>query len=272
MSRIYTCFPNGRTLAFTCSYDDGKVMDRRLVEWMNHFGIKSTFHLNSGYLGITQGHRYPYITKEEVKHLYTGHEVACHSCTHLTMTRSNAVQNMEEILNDRKTLEELCEVPITGFSYPNGCYSEEVIAQLRACGIQYARTTRQTGGFALPEDFMKWHPTAHHNDDIFSLKERFLSVHYGERLNVFYLWGHSYEFDRDDSWERIRMFFEQISGHPQVWYVTNGELYRYMQAAKQLVYFCDQKGVYNPSATDIWIRVDDEVVKIAKGELVRFSI
>ena len=30
--RIYTCFPEGKTLAFTCSYDDGKIMDHRFVE------------------------------------------------------------------------------------------------------------------------------------------------------------------------------------------------------------------------------------------------
>lgn len=271
MSKIYTCFPKGRTLAFTCSYDDGKVMDRRLVELMNHYGIKSTFHLNSEYLGAVQGHRYPYITKEEVKQLYEGHEVACHSSTHITMTRSNCIQNLQEVLKDRETLETLCEVPVIGYSYPNGCFNEDVVNQLKACGIQYARTTKQTKAFALPDDFMKWHPTAHHNEDIFALKDRFLSVHYGERLNVFYLWGHSYEFDRDNSWERIRDFFKQMSGHFNVWYVTNGELYQYMTAANHLIYFCDQKGVYNPSAIDIWIRVDDDIVKVGKGEMIRFS-
>lgn len=270
MSRIYTCFPNGRTLAFTCSYDDGKVMDRRLVELMNQYGIKSTFHLNSGYFDQSVGHRYAYISSKEVKELYEGHEVACHGHTHMTMTRSNSIQNIEELLMNRRELEALCSTLVTGFSYPNGCYNDEVIQQLKACGIQYARTTKNTGSFALPDDFMKWNPTAHHNENIEALLEKFLSIHYGERLNVFYLWGHSYEFERDHSWDRIAAFFKQISGHSDVWYVTNGELYQYMDAVNRLVYFSDQSGVFNPSSLDVFISIDKKIVKVRGGKVVRF--
>lgn len=271
MNRIYTCFPQGKTLAFTCSYDDGKIMDRRLVELMNHFHIKSTFHLNSGLLGASEGHRYPYITLEEAAQLYQGHEIACHSAHHITMTRSSSIQNIEEVLSDRRQLETIKQQPVTEFSYPNGCYDDEVIAQLKACGIQYARTTRSTGNFALPNDFMKWHPTAHHNEDIFDLMDRFLSPHYGERLNVFYLWGHSYEFERDHSWDRITSFFEQISNQQQVWYVTNLALYQYMEAAKRLIYFADRQGVYNPSTIDLWICVNGAVKQVKANEILSFS-
>lgn len=57
MKTIYTCFPGGRFKALTLSYDDGKVMDRRLVELFNRYGLKATFHLNSGLLGEKEGHR-----------------------------------------------------------------------------------------------------------------------------------------------------------------------------------------------------------------------
>jgi hypothetical protein len=33
------------------SYDDGRTQDRRLVALFNRFGIRGTFHLNSGFLG-----------------------------------------------------------------------------------------------------------------------------------------------------------------------------------------------------------------------------
>ena len=41
-------FPNGKSKAFTMSYDDGTIHDRRLVEIMNRYGIRGTFNLNAG--------------------------------------------------------------------------------------------------------------------------------------------------------------------------------------------------------------------------------
>ena len=42
-------FPNGKSKAFTMSYDDGTIHDRRLVEIMNRYGIRGTFNLNAGF-------------------------------------------------------------------------------------------------------------------------------------------------------------------------------------------------------------------------------
>lgn len=44
-------YPNGLEKALTFSYDDGRVFDRKLVEIFNRYGVKGTFHLNSGTLG-----------------------------------------------------------------------------------------------------------------------------------------------------------------------------------------------------------------------------
>ena len=62
MKRIYICFPEGNYKALTLSYDDGKITDRRLIDILNQNGIRGTFHLNSEYLGETEGHSLPYIT------------------------------------------------------------------------------------------------------------------------------------------------------------------------------------------------------------------
>ena len=44
-------YPGGKPGALTLSYDDGREYDRRLVEIMNRYGLKGTFHLNSANLG-----------------------------------------------------------------------------------------------------------------------------------------------------------------------------------------------------------------------------
>ena len=48
MNKVYQCFPGGKHKALTLSYDDGKEQDRRLVALFNQYGIKGTFHINSG--------------------------------------------------------------------------------------------------------------------------------------------------------------------------------------------------------------------------------
>ena len=41
---------------------------------------------------------------------------------------------------------------------------------------------------------------------------------------MFYLWGHSYEFDEFDQWGLIEDFFKIISGQDDVFYGTNSEV------------------------------------------------
>ena len=66
-------YPNGLDKALTFSYDDGRVFDRKLVEIFNRYGVKGTFHLNSGTLG-QKAERGDFVTPQEVKELYQGHE------------------------------------------------------------------------------------------------------------------------------------------------------------------------------------------------------
>jgi peptidoglycan/xylan/chitin deacetylase (PgdA/CDA1 family) len=84
-------FPRGKRIAFTTSWDDAVVEDRRLVAQMNELGLKGTFNINSGMLaGPSQhlptgwGER---IAAREVANLYRGHEVAIHSRTHPHLTK-----------------------------------------------------------------------------------------------------------------------------------------------------------------------------------------
>ena len=46
----------------------------------------------------------------------------------------------------------------------------------------------------------------------------------GEPL-LFYLWGHSYEFDDDDNWDTIEKFLQKAGCRDDVWYATNIEVY-----------------------------------------------
>ena len=67
----YITFPEGRSKVLTMSYDDGRIHDKRLVEIFNKYGIKGTFHLNSGWMDpdLVQ-------MRDEAVMLYAGHEIS----------------------------------------------------------------------------------------------------------------------------------------------------------------------------------------------------
>lgn len=263
LKTIYTCFPQGKHKVLTMSYDDGRTFDRQLIEIFNKYGIKGTFHLNSGLIG-SPSERIPL---DEIKELYKGHEVSCHTLTHPTIERCPLDQVVQQVIEDRKLLEEAVGYPVRGLSYPNGSYSKEIKNLLPACGIEYSRIVGSTDDFAMPTDYLEWQSTCHHGHNLMENARRFAELHKTQYLYMMYVWGHSYEFDRDNSWDLIEGFCKYIGGREDIWYATNIEIVDYMNAAKNLKYTAKADKVYNPSAIPVWISVDNSIFKINPGEL-----
>lgn len=266
MKQIHLRFwPEGKTKALTMSYDDGMVEDRKLVEIFNRYGIRGTFHLNSG---TFQNGRH--IDAGEVASLYDGHEVSVHTLTHPDLTNIPFTELVKEVCEDRKNLERLSGGIVNGMSYPFGRYNQKVVEALKNLGIVYSRTVKSTGNFALPENFMTWHPTTHHKNRLMELCTSFLNMRNTIKWPVlFYVWGHSYEFSNDNNWDLIEEFCKTVSGQPDVWYATNIDIYYYVTAMRALVFSCDNSLVYNPSAIDVWIGVDGQAVKVSAGSSVK---
>lgn len=253
-------FPEGKDKALTFSYDDAHIYDRRLVSIFDQYGMKATFHLNSGTLG-EEG----YITKEEVGGLYVNHEVACHAVTHPFFHELSTAQTVQEILEDRRSLEACTNRIVRGFSYPFGEYDERLIETARHLGIVYARTVEDRMNFNLPGDFMLWHPTCHHNKVTDVMIEDFLNPPIYRNLALFYIWGHSFEFERENNWEHIKGICETLQGRKDVWYATNLEIYEYVTAMRSLVMSADGKIVYNPSAIPVYFMTGDVLACLPAG-------
>ncbi|MGP4040091.1 polysaccharide deacetylase family protein [Gracilibacillus sp. D59] len=263
MPKVVMTFPEGKFKVLTMSYDDGRAADRRLVDIFNRYGIKGSFHLNSGLLG--EGDRIP---AEEIASLYQEHELSAHTVTHPTIARSPKEQLIEEVMEDRKKLEELAGYPVRGLSYPNGSYNSLVKELLPYLGIEYARTVNSTGNFSMPDNFIEWNPTCHHNRNLFQLAEEFVSLHKKQYLYMFYVWGHSYEFDHDNNWDLIEQFSEFIGGREGIWYATNIEIVNYIKAFRRLHFSANSQFVYNPSAQSVWLSVDEQVMEVPSGKQV----
>ena len=256
-------FPGGKRRALTLSYDDGMESDIRLVGLLNQYGIKGTFNLNCNNLGKKY-----YIKKENVAEIYKGHELAVHTLNHIFPTQVPDCALRSEILEDKESLEELCGYPVRGMAYPFGDFSEHVVQMAKCCDIEYSRTVFSTGRFNIPEEFMKWNPTAHHNENITELWNDFMQKEFAEQ-ELFYLWGHSFEFDREDNWNIIEEFCKLVGNRSDVWYATNIQIKEYLEAVKNLKFSTSGKCVYNPSFVDVWISVGLDPVCISGGHLLK---
>lgn len=251
-------FPDGKRKAVTFSYDDGVTFDRQLIDIFNRHHLKGTFNLNSGLIPNNTGK----IQAADIPAVYAGHEVACHAYTHPFLERLAPGECMREVWQDRQRLEEITGTPVIGMAYPYGTYNSQVIDILRSAGIVYSRTTAATMNFALPDNYLAWHPSCHHRN-MLELGPRFLDAKYA--YSVLYVWGHSYEFDRNNNWEDMEKFADLICDKPDIWYATNIEIYRYDQAVKALVTSTDGKMLYNPSAVTVWFSYNNTVQTIAPG-------
>lgn len=270
-------FPEGKAKALTLSYDDGVAQDIRLVEIMNKNKIKGTFNVNSAQFGnfyiANTGEERRRITAEEVKTLYAsgGHEVAVHSYTHPFLEQVPHDAIAYEIIKDRENLEKTLGQIVKGMAYPMGTTSDEVVDVLRACGISYSRTTKQTEKFDIPTDWLRLPSTCHHNNPrLMELAKKFVEDPVNRMPLLFYVWGHSYEFDINNNWDKIETFCEYIGGKDDIWYATNIEIYEYIEAYGRLKTSADGKIVYNPTSTTLYFC--DQTLKpyvVAPGETIK---
>ena len=220
----------------TFSYDDGVTQDIRLIELFNKYGMKATFNLNSTRLGesgslLREGVtvRHDKIKHADVKHVYVGHEVAAHTLSHPKLNEIELDKVLiREVEQDRLILSELCGYEVVGMAYP--CGSQYVDARVidlvkNHTGIRYARNTTSNFSFDEQTELIDFCPSVYHHvqmDQAFELGEKFLTLK-PDRKQIFYVWGHAYEFDIHDTWDQMEEFLKMMSGRDDIVYCTNRE-------------------------------------------------
>ena len=281
MRSVFMRYPEGRAKALTFSYDDGVMQDIRLAKLFDDYGMKATFNLNCEYM------RSENLTKEQITEhfLDKGHEIAVHGANHRANGNMRPIEGIRDVLDCRLELEEKCDSIIRGMAYPDtgivqmgnfGNY-EMVKQYLVELDIAYSRTLGgDNDSFMLPEDFHAWMPTAHHNNPkIMEFVDKFLNfdtstkAYHARRIpRLMYIWGHSYEFDRDNNWEHMEEICKKLANNEEIWYATNIEIYDYVQGYKNLRYSADGHKVCNPSLFEIWLDADGKLYSVKPGETI----
>lgn len=279
----YLRFPNGKGKAVTMSYDDGCIHDKRFSDIITKYGIKATFNLNSKEL-------HQQLSDDEIKSymLDRGHEIAVHGAMHRANGVQRPIDGIKDVLDCRLELEDRFGMIIRGMAYPdsgitrfqNTASYDDINHYLKDLDIAYSRTLGgDNNSFALPTDWYAWMPTAHHNNpQIMDYIEEFLSIDLspttycaGRQSRLFYIWGHSYEFDRNDNWEHLEKICDKLGKKDDIWYATNIEIYEYITAYNSLVYSADSSLIYNPTVKEIWFDIDGTTYSVKPDETLKIN-
>ena len=277
-------FPGGKTKAVTLSYDDGTKDDIKFLDIINKHNLKCTFNLVSSWME-NEAHTNQEFVKEHI--LKKGHELANHGFSHRALDIVRIIQGIQDTLNSRLALERDFGIIVRGMAYPSRIVNrftkpdlyKQIKNYLQELGIVYARSAGSDNDkFELPEDWHCWMPTAHHNNPhIMEYIDKFVALDLSKLTvpnrspRLFYLWGHSYEFDRNNNWDRLEEICEKLSGKDDIWYATNIEIYDYVHAYNCLVYSADGTIIYNPTLYVLWFEYAGELYSINPGETLHMQ-
>ena len=166
--------------------------------------------------------------------VYNGHEIAAHTVSHPTLPQIEDDEKIiYEVEYDRKTLSQVMGYEVIGMAYPNGPINcdDRVEALIRNhTGIKYGRTATSTYSFDLQSNLLRFNPTveATDYDNLFKLCDEFVNLKTDEP-KLFYVWGHSYSFDVDNSWDRFEEFCKRICAKDDIFYGTNREVFGFCE-------------------------------------------
>lgn len=267
----------GKSKVLTLSYDDGVIQDNKLFEIMLNYGIKGTFNINTGLYFPEEkertSERIMRMKLSEAQKLYINSysEIAVHGYEHKNLGCISQEEVVNEVIRDRENIEKQYGVITRGMAYSFGAYNEHAIETIEKCGICYARTVFSTENFNFPKNWFEFNPTCHHNNSrLMELAKKFVEMSVTNEDNLlFYLWGHSYEFDVDDNWHIIEQFCNYVGKREDIWYATNIEIYDYVKAYENLQ--CGECGdtVYNPSVIDVWFVEGEKIYCVHSGETIK---
>ena len=263
MKKVYMRYPGFKTKALTLSYDDGVEQDIKFIDIINKAGLKCTFNLNSGQFydepqNFAPGRIHRVLTKQAAIELYksSGHEVAVHTLNHPFPNHISPIAMTAQVYEDRKNLEQMFGVEVRGMAYPYGHYNDTLIEIVKNCGIVYSRTTEHTYKFDIPTDWLRMPATCHHKSpELMDLTDKFLKKKVTECPLLFYLWGHTFEFEEKDNWYIIEQFCDKIGHNDEIWYATNIEVHDYVEAFRALRFTANGEYIFNPTCIPVYIFV-----------------
>ncbi len=224
-------------LIVTTSWDDGSILDLKLGELLTKYGIKGTFYIPCSSKRITP------MQKVDLTALAAGHEIGAHTVSHAHLTLIRPSEAKTEIEGSKIYLEDITGKKIKMFCYPFGEFNGDIKQIVKAAGFIGARTVKFNGLKNIPDPYEFGITTAasnHQSDESgeiarysqavsikslsdWEIKAKVLFDLAIAEGGIWHLWGHSWEIDDHNDWDKLERVLNYISHRPGVIYASNGE-------------------------------------------------
>jgi peptidoglycan-N-acetylglucosamine deacetylase len=222
----------------TTSWDDGYPLDLRVAELLSKYNLKGTFY-------IPIHAERDVVTPQQMCSIAEQFEIGGHTLNHIVLTKVDPATAKTEIGNSKSTLEQITGKKCSVFCFPQGKYRLEHLNMAHEAGFLGVRTVElmsiaypklRKGVWVMPTS-VQVYP---HTMQIYfknSIKRIALQngMNYLSCLNmswtnitekllqrviadggVFHLWGHSWEIEELDLWDKVedtfRLLSENING------------------------------------------------------------
>ena len=99
------------------------------------------------------------------------------------------------------------------------------------------------------------------------LADTFLGLNPPYFPQLFYVWGHAYEFEQVGNWHVIEEFCEKMANQEDIWYATNMEIYTAWADFQRLETSADGTMIHNPNCRSVWVsNQQNKVFEIKPGQ------
>jgi peptidoglycan/xylan/chitin deacetylase (PgdA/CDA1 family) len=224
-------------LIVTTSWDDGSILDLKLGELLTKYGIKATFYIPRFSKRITP------MQNIDLLELAANHEIGAHTISHAHLTMVPQSEAKMEIDGSKIYLEDVTGKKIKMFCYPYGEFNEDTKQIVKASGFSGARTVKFNGlkDIPYPYEFGITTSASNHQSDESGEIARYSQAVSIKSLSdweikakvlfdlaiaeggIWHLWGHSWEIDDHNDWNKLERVINYVSHRPGVTYASNGE-------------------------------------------------
>jgi len=230
----------------TTSWDDGDQADLKVAELLRSRGVPGTFYIPINY-------RERPLDRSELRGLASEHfEIGAHGFSHKLLRGLRPQELAKEIDPCKHFLEDIIGSEVRMFCYPAGRYDANAVRAVQAAGYSGARTVRMLAtrttfdAFEMPttvqifphrpftylknvtrawrlEGLQAYLVQRPRLDNWLELAKRLFDqvLEYG---GIWHLYGHSWELDRLDLWERLREILDYVCRREGVKYLSNCDL------------------------------------------------
>jgi len=141
------------------TFDDGYANNyNNAFKALLEYNMKATWFISTDYIGQhafwlpppTEHTRM--LSRKQIADMHhSGMEIASHTCSHPDLTKLTLDQQLKELTQSKKILEEIINSPVTTLAYPFGRYNNNSLTAAHRTGYHLACTTN-SGWFSYEEN------------------------------------------------------------------------------------------------------------------------